>query len=116
MEIDGRVEGRIQLPGNQVTIGANGVIKAEIDAKAIVVVGKVDGNLCATERLEIQSTGVVNGDIRAPKLLIQEGAVVNGGIEMTHKDSAGAQKFGSKDPKSTKPGATASPTAPAPPS
>jgi cytoskeletal protein CcmA (bactofilin family) len=115
MEIDGQVEGRIQLPGNQVTIGANGIIEAEIDAKAIVVIGKVDGNLRASERLEIQSTGVVNGDIRAPKLLIQEGAVVNGGIEMTQKDSAGAQKFESKDLKSTKATATAQPGAPAPP-
>jgi cytoskeletal protein CcmA (bactofilin family) len=90
LEIEGQVEGRIQLPQNQVTIGANGIIKAEINAKSIVIVGKVTGNLIASERLEIQSSGHVVGDIQAPRLLIQEGAVVNGSVEMTKQVGATA--------------------------
>lgn len=82
LEIEGSIEGRIDLPKGQLTIGAHGRVKAEISAKAVVIIGKVTGNVTATERLEVQSSGIVEGDIRAPRLLIQEGAVVNGGIEM----------------------------------
>ncbi len=81
--IDGNVEGRINLPNNQVTVGADGRITAEIEAKSIIIVGQTAGNLTASERLEVQATAVVDGDIRAPRLLIEEGAVVNGKIEMS---------------------------------
>jgi cytoskeletal protein CcmA (bactofilin family) len=82
LEIDGEVEGQITLAGNQLTIGAHGQVKGELNAKSIVVVGQVSGNLIATERAEIQGSGSVEGDIKAPRLLVQEGAVVNGSIEM----------------------------------
>lgn len=88
LEIEGSIEGRIDLPKGQLTIGAHGRVKAEITAKAVVIIGKVTGNVSASERLEIQSSGIVEGDIRAPRLLIQEGAVVNGGIEMGGKGEA----------------------------
>ena len=89
LEIDGQVEGTVHLTNNELTVGPNGHVKAQIDAKSIVVIGRVQGNLSATERIEIQSTGVVEGDIRAPRLLIQEGAVLNGGIDMTKATGAG---------------------------
>jgi cytoskeletal protein CcmA (bactofilin family) len=92
IEIEGQIDGRIELPKNQLTIGAHGRVKAEINAKAVVVVGQVTGNVHATERVEIQSSGVVEGDIRAPRLLIQEGAVVNGAVEMTKGEGAAARK------------------------
>lgn len=85
LEIEGRVEGKIHLPSHQLTIGANGQAKAEIDAKTIIVTGHVIGNVTATERCEVQAAGVVDGDIRAPRLLVQEGAVVNGNITMGEK-------------------------------
>ncbi len=85
LEIEGRIEGQIQLPNHQLTIGAHGRVKAQIEAKTVVVVGHVSGNVTATERCEVQASGVVDGDIRAPRLLIQEGAVVNGNIEMGEK-------------------------------
>ena len=86
--VEGKVEGRIELPGNQLTIGANGNACAEVKAKSIVIVGKVTGNVRASERVEIQATGVVEGDVSAPKLIVQEGAVINGSIEMTGGKSA----------------------------
>jgi cytoskeletal protein CcmA (bactofilin family) len=88
IEIEGQIEGRIDLPKNQLTIGANGRVKAEINAKAVVIIGQVTGDVAATERLEIQASGVVKGDIRAPRLLIQEGAVVNGAVEMSKQGEA----------------------------
>jgi cytoskeletal protein CcmA (bactofilin family) len=86
--VEGRVEGRIELKTGQVTIGPNGDVKAEVAAKQIVVIGRVAGNLHATERVEIRETGRVDGDLVAPRLTIQEGAQVNGAITM--KPAAGA--------------------------
>lgn len=85
LQIEGSVEGRIDLPNNQLTIGAEGKVKAELKAKAVVVVGHVTGDVTATERIEVQATGVVEGDVRAPRLVVQEGAVLNGSVEMTGK-------------------------------
>ena len=86
--IEGHIEGRVDLPNNQLTIGANGTCAAAVHAKTVIVVGKVTGNVTATERIEIQSTGLVNGDVSAPRLIVQEGAVVNGSIEMGAKAKA----------------------------
>ena len=86
--IEGKVDGKVELPNNQLTIGANGVVKAEVQAKSVVVVGKVSGNVLGTERIEIQSTGVVDGDVSAPRLVVAEGAVLNGSIQMSQKAAA----------------------------
>ncbi|MFQ5417136.1 MAG: polymer-forming cytoskeletal protein [Myxococcota bacterium] len=83
MIIEGKVEGKVELPNNQLTVGANGTVRAEIDAKAIVVVGRVTGNIHGTERVEIQGSGIVDGDVTSPRLVVAEGAVLNGSIEMT---------------------------------
>ncbi len=88
LQIDGNVEGRIDLPNNQLTIGAEGEVKAEVTAKAVTVVGHVTGNLSATDKIEVESSGIVDGDVRAPRLIIQEGAVLNGAVEMGAKASS----------------------------
>ena len=88
LEILGQVEGKIDLPSHQLTIGDGGRVKAELTAKTVLVQGRVTGNVTATERVEVQSSGVVDGDIRAPRLLVAEGAVVNGAIEMTGKSAS----------------------------
>ena len=86
--VEGTVEGKIDLPNNQLTVGADGNVRAEVTAKAVVIVGKVAGNVHGTERVEIQATGVVDGDVSAPKLVVAEGAVVNGAIKMSNKAGA----------------------------
>ena len=91
LEIDGQVEGDVNLQNHQLTIGPNGQIKAEVSAKSIIVIGRVKGNLVASERIEIQATGIVEGDVQAPKLNVQEGAVLNGSINMTTSDRATAR-------------------------
>jgi len=85
MVIEGHVEGKVDLPNNQLTVGANGKVKAEIHAKGVVIVGHVDGNVFGLERIEIQATGSVEGDVTAPKLVVAEGAQLNGAIKMTGK-------------------------------
>jgi cytoskeletal protein CcmA (bactofilin family) len=85
--IEGTVKGRVELPNNQLTVGEGGQLNAEINAKSIVIVGNVNGNVNASERLEIHGSGVVNGDVRAPRLIVQEGAVINGSVEMTKSEA-----------------------------
>ena len=89
LQIDGTVEGRIDLPNNQLTIGAEGRVKAEVHAKAVIVVGHVTGNLSAADRIQVEATGIVDGDVKAPRLVIQEGAMLNGSVEMSGGASSG---------------------------
>jgi len=80
--IDGRVEGSINLPGNRVTIGRNGVVNANINAREIVVTGKVRGNLVASDRVDIRNEGSLTGDVIAQRISIEDGAFFKGGIDI----------------------------------
>jgi cytoskeletal protein CcmA (bactofilin family) len=89
--IDGRVEGSINLSGNRVTIGRNGVVAANISAREIVVLGKVRGNLTASDRVDIRSDGSLTGDVVAARISIEDGAFFKGGIDIRKAGSAGAK-------------------------
>src|SRR5579859_2979832 len=80
--IDGRVEGSINLAGNRVTIGRNGVVSANINAREIVVMGKVKGNLQAQDRVDIRNEGSLTGDVVAQRISIEDGAFFKGGIDI----------------------------------
>jgi cytoskeletal protein CcmA (bactofilin family) len=80
--IDGRVEGSINLAGNRVTVGRNGVVSANINAREIVVLGKVKGNLTASDRVDIRSDGSLTGDVVAARISIEDGAFFKGGIDI----------------------------------
>jgi cytoskeletal protein CcmA (bactofilin family) len=80
--IDGRVEGSITLPGNRVTVGRNGVVNANISAREIVVLGKVRGNLTASDRVDIRTEGSLTGDVVAQRISIEDGAFFKGGIDI----------------------------------
>jgi cytoskeletal protein CcmA (bactofilin family) len=80
--IDGRIEGKITLTDNRVTIGRNGVVQADISARDVVVMGKVTGNIDCTDRVDIRNEGVVNGNISTVRVSVEDGAVLKGGIEV----------------------------------
>jgi cytoskeletal protein CcmA (bactofilin family) len=80
--IDGRVEGSINLPGNRVSIGRNGIVSANINAREIVVLGKVKGNLVAADRVDIRNEGSLTGDVVAQRISIEDGAYFKGGIDI----------------------------------
>jgi cytoskeletal protein CcmA (bactofilin family) len=80
--IDGRVEGSINLAGNRVTIGRNGIVSANITAREIVVLGKVRGNLSASDRVDIRNEGSLTGDVVAQRISIEDGAFYKGGIDI----------------------------------
>jgi cytoskeletal protein CcmA (bactofilin family) len=80
--IDGRIEGKISLPDNRVTIGRNGSVQANITAREVVVMGKVSGNIECSDRVDIRSEGSVTGDVSTVRISVEDGAVLKGGIEV----------------------------------
>ncbi len=85
--IDGKVEGAINLPGNRVTVGRNGQVGANITAREVVVLGKVRGNVSATDRVDIRAEGSLNGDVAAARISIEDGAFFKGGIDIRKADA-----------------------------
>src|SRR5213082_1174396 len=96
--IDGRVEGAINLAGNRVTVGRNGVVNANVVAREIVVIGKVKGNLTASDRVDIRNEGSLTGDVIAQRISIEDGAFFKGGIDIR---KPGQQKNDSKEATSS---------------
>ena len=86
--VDGSVDGKIALKGHNLAIGPNGRIRAEVSAKSVLVVGRVVGNITAEDRVEVTDAGTVHGDIRAPRVVLADGARFTGAIDMQPQPSA----------------------------
>jgi len=84
--IDGKVEGSVNLNGNRVTVGRNGHVAASITAREVVVLGKVRGNVTATDRVDIRAEGALTGDVAAARISIEDGAFFKGGIDIRKPD------------------------------
>ena len=80
--IDGRIEGKITMPDSRVTIGRNGQVDASIQARELVVMGKVTGNIDCSDRVDIRSDGSLTGDVIAARISIEDGAFFKGGIDI----------------------------------
>jgi cytoskeletal protein CcmA (bactofilin family) len=102
--IDGRVEGSISLAGNRVTIGRNGVVSANVTAREIVIIGKVRGNLNASDRVDIRNEGSLTGDVIAQRISIEDGAFFKGGIDIQKPNSQ--QKVNGKSESTSVTGST----------
>ena len=85
LHIDGSVEGSIELGNHSLTIGAGAAVKADLSAKAITISGDVTGTVRATEKVELRPTASVQGDIKAPRFEMADGATVRGKIEAGSK-------------------------------
>lgn len=85
--VDGKVEGSINLPGNRITIGRNGQVAANVVAREVVILGKVRGNISATDRVDIRAEGALNGDVAAARISIEDGAFFKGGIDIRKVDA-----------------------------
>jgi cytoskeletal protein CcmA (bactofilin family) len=103
--IDGRVEGSINLPGNRITVGRNGVVSANMTAREIVIIGKVKGNLTASDRVDIRSEGSLTGDVIAQRISIEDGAFFKGGIDIQKPAHKTAGEVRSNGRAETLPGA-----------
>ena len=91
LTIEGHVEGKIELKDHVLTIGPNGKIKASVFAKAVIVLGEVNGNVTASEKVDIRDNGSVDGDIISPRVAIAEGAHFRGSVDMQRKGGAQPQ-------------------------
>ena len=107
LTIEGQVEGKIELRQNVLTIGPNAKIKAQVLARAVVVEGTVQGNIAASEKIEIRDKGSVEGDLSSPRVAIADGAHFRGSIDM--------QQAKSGEKHEVKPAAAAPAPAPAAP-
>jgi len=87
LQVDGNVEGSIQLEGRKLTVGASGRVTADVVAREVVVYGSSKGNLCAGDRIEIKKDGLVVGELRTARIIIEDGAHFKGSIEIDRKVS-----------------------------
>jgi cytoskeletal protein CcmA (bactofilin family) len=87
--VDGQVEGSIELAGNRLIIGPHGQVRANVNAKGVIVQGKLDGNIRASERAELTKSAIAVGDITTQRVAIEEGAYFKGKVDI-QKDMAKA--------------------------
>jgi cytoskeletal protein CcmA (bactofilin family) len=86
--LDGEVEGNINLRDHKLVIGPNGKIKASITARDVVVHGRVEGNVSASERVELKRACSLNGDVNTQRIVIEDGAFFKGAIDIKeHRDA-----------------------------
>ncbi len=111
LTIEGNVEGRIELKENILTIGPNGKIRAEVFAKAVIVLGEVTGNVTASEKVDIRDNGSVDGDITSPRVAIAEGAHFRGSVDMQRAGSSKPAAAANNNPKAAAAPAAAAPAA-----
>ncbi len=99
--IEGKVDGKIRLDAHQVDIGQSGRVNANITAKVIKIAGEVRGDITGTEKVIILRSGNVHGNIVAPRMTLEDGAIFKGSIDMDPGEPVAAQPV--------KPAKTASP-------
>lgn len=96
--IEGRVEGIINLHSNQVSIGESGNVRADIHARVIKIDGTIIGDMCASENVMISKSGNVSGNIVAPRVTLEDGAIFKGSIDMDPAGIASKEVPGTSQP------------------
>jgi cytoskeletal protein CcmA (bactofilin family) len=97
LHIEGKVEGPITLKGQRLTVGKTGEVVSDVQAKEVVVYGKVRGNLHASDRVEVKNEGSVIGNITGGRVLIEDGAYLKGQIEIERGKNHGGSSSSSTD-------------------
>lgn len=107
--IEGQVEAKIELKDNVLTIGPHGRIKGQVFAKTVVVLGTVNGNLTASEKVDIRDGATVDGDVVSPRVAIAEGAQFHGSVDMKPRDTKRLQQDAAATNATAKPANGAAP-------
>jgi len=94
--IEGRVEGKVDLKQNNVTVGRNGRVKADVYGQTVIVEGEVDGNVFAGEQAILRQAGAIRGNIAAPRVVLEDGSRFKGSIDMEAKDSGRSAASGTQ--------------------
>ena len=103
LTIEGKVEGKVFLKDHNLTVGANGKIVAEIQAKTVMVLGEVTGNITADDKVEVAATGSMRGDIQAPRVVLADGAKFKGAIDMDKKSGSSTSTSASASSSASRP-------------
>ena len=82
VHVEGRVEGDVQAGAAAVVVGKNGLVRGNVSAEHAVISGRVEGNLTISSRLEMRASGRVEGDVDAQRIVMEEGAVIDGTLKM----------------------------------
>jgi cytoskeletal protein CcmA (bactofilin family) len=109
--IDGRIEGTINFADNRITIGRNGSVIANINAKEVVIMGAVKGNIQCTDRLDIRSEGSLIGDVVTQRISVEDGAVLKGAVEVRTSQQKSEKAQSSKSSEPAKPASIEQPKA-----
>lgn len=89
--VDGRVEGTVSLAENRLTIGPNANVAADLTARDVLILGRVQGNVVASGRVELRAGCAVEGDIRALRLAVEDNAVFRGKVDLTQNAAKGPE-------------------------
>ncbi|HEU5457727.1 MAG TPA: polymer-forming cytoskeletal protein [Terracidiphilus sp.] len=81
--VDGRLEGTVSLAESRLTIGPNANVAADLTAKDVLIQGRVQGNIVASGRVELRAGSVVEGDVKALRLAVEDNAVFRGKVDLT---------------------------------
>lgn len=92
--VEGRVDGKIDLKQNNLTIGTNGRVKADIYGRVVTVEGEVDGNVVAHEQAILRKSGAIRGNIAAPRVVLEDGSRFKGSIDMEAKEPRDSRDSG----------------------
>jgi cytoskeletal protein CcmA (bactofilin family) len=108
LTILGRVQGKVDVKSNSVTIGETGYVKADVYGKMIIVEGKVEGNLFGGDQIVLRSSGNVQGNLTAPRVALEDGAQFKGAIDMEPKrqGGTGGARPAAPEPRSTSGGSS----------
>jgi cytoskeletal protein CcmA (bactofilin family) len=90
--IDGRIEGTVTFADSRVTVGRNGVVVANINAREVVIMGKVTGNIECSDRVDIRSEGTLTGDVVSQRISIEDGAMLKGAVQVKSSEVRGDSK------------------------
>ena len=101
--VDGRIEGTINIPENRVTVGRNGAVTADINAREVVIMGKVHGNIICSDRLDIRSEGSVTGDVVVQRISVEDGAILKGSVQVQAAEQKGKPQQQAKHVEAPKP-------------
>lgn len=88
--VDGHVDGKLSLTNGSLTIGPNGMVKADVSAREVIVRGKVEGRVSGRDKVALWSTGEVNGEVQTDRLAIEDGALLRGKVEAGRQPGKGS--------------------------
>lgn len=97
LRIEGTVEGTVKA-GKAVVVGKEGLVDGHVETQDAVIGGRITGSLSAASRLELQATAVVDGEVRARRMQLEEGAILNGNVTMGETGATGARAFATAEP------------------